>query len=108
MKYTGTATAVSDQTKAIEILELYPLKPSHIGLAMVSMVPQSYSPGALGWTDKLAAANDVGGGLFECDIPDALATKHDGKSVVVDGKTVVVAVKTTQPQDPKTTTPGVK
>lgn len=110
MIYKESAAKVQEQLSAIEKLDGYPKRPSHVGSAFVgaARVPDAYSPGAIGWTDKLAAAVDAGGGLVECTIPDEIANKYDGQTTTVDGKTVTVTVKVAQPSEPKPPSSGTK
>jgi hypothetical protein len=95
MKYREADSKVREQVAALEKLEGFPKRAEHIGAEFVrlGLVPAQYSPGAIGWTDKLADVVAVGGGDVECELPDELIAKHQGKSVVVDGKTVVVDVR---------------
>lgn len=95
MKFRENSAAVRKQVKALEILEGFPKRAEHIGAEFVrlGLVPASYSPGAVGWTDKLCDLLDVGGGQLECEIPDDVVNRHEGKETTVDGERVKVAVR---------------
>jgi hypothetical protein len=93
MKYRDTPANVSDQVRALEVLEGYPVKPSFVGSALRGLVPESYAEGVLGWTDKMAEPVPIeGSDEVEVDLPDAVVAKHRGKSIDVKGKRVVVNI----------------
>lgn len=101
-RYTGRQRSeLEEQLKALAVLEGYPLEPSFVGAACRAIVPRAYSPGAVGWTDKLAEPMETDDGQVEVDIPDEVMAKHEGKTVVVDGKPVKIGMKRKDERGPE-------
>jgi hypothetical protein len=96
MKAHGTRSQLEEQVKALEQLEGYPKAPAFVGAVCASIVPKTFSPGAPGWSEKLAEIRDIDpadGGGAECVLPDDVVERHRGKSVTVNGRSVTIDPK---------------
>lgn len=99
IKLSGNRASVVEQVEALETLEGYPLAPTHVGRACRHLVPEVYSPGALGWAERLiyVPEHDEDGRplqTVEVELPDVVVDRHEGKTARLrDGKEVTVRVR---------------
>lgn len=81
MKLTGQQSELLDVQAALAKLEGMPRRAVVVG--GMDMLPETYTPGAPGWTDQVSKV-EPDGASYAIDVPDV----HLGKSVDVSGKTV--------------------
>lgn len=122
MKIGGKQADLEEQRAALDIVEGFPKAPERVGAAIRHLVPNAFSPGALGWTETISRVvketnpvehrtsdgelvdvidEDEPGDTYVMIVPDDVAARRDGERVRVNAKEVRLLLKEMPPRPPK-------